>query len=408
MHRLPKVLIGIGVALVAVGALWNPIVVPRVVKLTDNIDPTDTYTGTFTTYLDAATGATLATPIEVPLTIDRHVVSVPGGTSADVALLHETATAHMGDRTVVQENVYAVNRRTMQNVADPRAWTFTPGNVIDRTGTYYVTLPMDLASSGEQLKIWKPEAGTSYDLVSTTPATGTAGGADVVNLKGNIPTPLPAASYEVASLQAQGLPMELTPAQAAAKLAASGVDAAALTPVLAASLTADELQTVANALAAPVPLHYYVYGSGLVGAEPTTGGLVALSNIVDGVAVAPDTTSMSASLAVLSKHTDVPAIASLVTTLQATIAAPPQPVYAMQYTQTPASVSEAGSYASSQADRVTLATTTIPRGLFGLGTASLLGAGWLVFRARRRATGTPEDVAPVIEHPAATAARHAA
>jgi hypothetical protein len=38
----------------------------------------------------------------------------------------------------------------------------------------------------------------------------------------------------------------------------------------------------------------------------------------------------------------------------------------MQYTQTPASVSAAGSYASSQADKVTLATTTIPRGLFAL------------------------------------------
>ena len=401
MKRSSKALIAAGVVVLATAALWHPVVEPRVVKLPDNVDRTDTYTGTFTTYLDAATGATLATPLEAPLTIDRHVVTVPNSTTADVTLLHETATAHMGDRAVVQESVYAVNRRTMQNVADPRAWTFTPDNVVDRTGTYYVTLPMNLASSGEQLKIWKPEAGTSYDAESTTPATGQAGGTDVVNLKGNIPTPLPVASYELAALQAQGLPMELSPAQAAAKLATSGVDTQALAPVLAQALSPDEMATVTAALASPVPLHYFVYGNGLLGVEPTTGGMVDVSNVVDGIAVAPDTTSISASLAVLTKHTDVPAIASLVSTLQATATAPPQPVYAMHYSQTPASVSAAGSYASSQADKVTLATTTIPRGLFALAAVLLLTAGWLILRSRRHAAAMPEDL-PIVEHPITT------
>jgi len=304
--------------------------------------------------------------------------------------------------------VYAVNRRTMQNVADPRAWTFTPDNVVDRTGTYYVTLPMDLGSSGQQFKIWKPEAGTSYAIASTTPATGRAGGANVVSLKGNIPVPLPVASYELSALQAQGLPMELSPAQASAKLAASGVDAQALAPVLAETLSADEMAIVSTALASPVPLHYFVYGSGLLNVEPTTGGMVELRDIVDGIAVAPDTTSMSASMAVLAKHTDVPAIASLVSTLQTTIAAPPQPVYAMEYSQTPASVTAAGSYASSEAKKVTLATTTIPRGLFALGALSLLTAGGLILRSRRHAAAMPKDNAQIIEHPTTTTTRHAA
>ena len=38
----------------------------------------------------------------------------------------------------------------MQNVADPRAWTFTPANVVDRSGTYYLTLPMGVDSTGVQ------------------------------------------------------------------------------------------------------------------------------------------------------------------------------------------------------------------------------------------------------------------
>jgi len=402
MRTTSKALVGVGVVLFAAAALWHPVIEPRVVKLPDNVDRTDTYTGTFTTYLDAATGATLATPLETPLTIDRHVVTVPNSTTAEITLLHETATAHMGDRSVVQESVYAVNRRTMQNVADPRAWTFTPDNVIDRTGTYYVTLPMDLASSGVSLHIWKPEAGTSYEIASTSPATGQAGGTGVVNLKGNIPAPLPVASYELSALQAQGLPMELSPEQAAAKLAASGVDTQALAPVLTRYLSADEMAIVTAALASPVPLHYFVYGNGLLSVEPTTGGMVALTDIIDGIAVAPDTTSMSASLAVLTKHTDVPEIAALVSTLQTTVAAPPQPVYAMQYTQTPASVSAAGSYASSQADKVTLATTAIPRGLFAMAAVSLLIAGWLILRSRHHDSAMSEDLAPIVEHPTTT------
>ena len=220
-------------------------------------------------------------------------------------------------------------------------------------------------------------------------------------MKGNIPTPLPVAPYELAALQAQGLPMELSPAQAAAKLAASGVDTQALAPVLAQALSADEMATVTAALASPVPLHYFVYGNGLLGVEPTTGGMVDVSNVVDGIAVAPDTTSISESLAVLAKHTDVPAIASLVSTLQATATAPPQPVYAMHYSQTPASVSAAGSYASSQADKVTLATTTIPRGLFALAAVLLLTAGWLILRSRRHAAAIPEDL-PIVEQPITT------
>ena len=64
-------------------------------------------------------------------------------------------------------------------------------------------------------------------------------------------------------------------------------------------------------------------------------------------------------IGVLASHKDVPAIASLVTTLEATVAAPPQPVYEMRYTQTPASVAEAARYTGTRADKVTLASTTI-------------------------------------------------
>ena len=372
MKRPAKVLIGVGVALLVATVGWSPLVVPRLVKLPGDINRTDHYSGTFVTFVDQSSGATLASPLVVPLTIDRHVASVPGATTAHVSLLHETITAHMGANTVVQQNVYAVDRRSMQNIADPRAWTFTPGNVVDRSGTYYLTLAMGVHPTGVSIKVWKPEAGASYPVTSTTPAKGVAASSRVVYLKGNIPSPLPVPPYEAAALTAQGLPMQLSPAQAGARLAAAGVNTAALLPVLARTLSAQELAPVSAAVTAPVALHYFVYGHGLLAVEPTTGGLVQLSGIVDGIAVQPDTRAISTALTVLTRHQNVPAIASLVTTLEQTVAAPPQPVYELRYTQTPASVVAAASYAHAQAGRVTLATTTLPRVLLALAVLSLL------------------------------------
>lgn len=384
MRRSSKVLLSGGLVL-GVGALaWTPVAVPRIVKLPTNVDRTDHYEGNLVTFIDRTTGTALATPSAVPLTIDRHIASIPGASGAHVTLLKETTTAHMGGQDVVQEHVYAVDRRTMENVADPRAYTFTPDNVLDRSGTYYLTLPMGVHSSGEALSIWKPEAGASYPLVSTTPATGTEAGTKVVYLQGEIPTPLPAPAYEIAMLQARGLPMQLTPEQVAAQLTAAGVDVAAAAPILIANLSAAELQAVTDVLALPMPLKYSIYGHGLLGAEPKTGGLVSLSGIVDGIGVKPDMSAIAPAVAALTQHADVPAIASLVGILDKMAAAPPQPVYEMQYTQTAASVAEAASYAQSQADKVTLATTIIPAGMAVVAGALLLAGIALIWLPRRR------------------------
>lgn len=392
MHRFAKFLLGGGLLLGAAALAWRPVVVPQTVKFPTNVDRTYHYAGSLVTFVDPQTGATLATPATVPLTIDRQVTSVPGATGAHVAVLKETITAHMGDRTAVQENVYALDRRTMKNISDPQAYTYAAGNVLDRSGTYYLTMPMGLDASGESLSIWKPEAGASYPLVSTTPARGTEGGTKVVYLQGTIPTPLPAPAYELAALQAQGFPMQLAPTALTAQLTASGVDLAAVVPMLAANLSATEMQAVAGALASPIPLKYFVYGHGLTGVEPTTGSLVTMTGVVDGIAVQPDLSAIAPVAAALASHADVPAIASLIGVFDKMVAAPPQPVYEMQYTQTPASVTEAAADARSDARTVTLMTTTIPTWLAIVGGLFIIAgaAVWFFQRRQPKPTATVE------------------
>ena len=45
-----------------------------------------------------------------------------------------------------QTNVYVMDRRTLQNVADDRAYAFDPSNVVDRSGAYRLNLPFDTSS----------------------------------------------------------------------------------------------------------------------------------------------------------------------------------------------------------------------------------------------------------------------
>lgn len=392
MRRTAGALLVAGLLLATPAAAWRPVMVPRLVKFPTNVNRTDHYAGTMVTYLDRTTGATLASPSSVPLTLDRHLQSVPGGSSSRVSLVKETITAHIGDQTTVQENVYAVDRRTMENVADPRAFTFTPDNVLDRSGTYYLTMPMDLKSSGEKEAIWKPEGGASYSAVSASPGKGSEGDTKVVYLQARIDRPMPVPDYELAVLKQQGLPTELTPQQVTARLTAAGVDVAAVAPVLLANLTADELKVVTDALAQPVPLRYFVFGHGVLAAEPTTGALVKLDGVVDGIEVQPDMSAMAPVVAALGKHADVPAIASLVNILRGVANAAPQPAFELRYTQTPESVADAGAYARSKASKVRLARTTIPLVLAGVSAVLLVGFVVLWRLGRRRPPRATEAV----------------
>ena len=74
----------IGVVLLIVAALWRPVAVPQLVKFPSHLDETTRYSGTFTVYVDPATGQPLADPMILPLEIDRRVRTHPVGVAHTV------------------------------------------------------------------------------------------------------------------------------------------------------------------------------------------------------------------------------------------------------------------------------------------------------------------------------------
>src|SRR4051812_29555477 len=227
-----------GVLVLIAAVLWHPVVEPQVVKFPDDTNATMQYTGTMMTF-QAAQQAGLAA--QVPLQIDRRVETVKDQTGAHTALVKETLTARFGGTVQEQTNVYAMDRRSMTNVPDPKAYTSTPANMVDRSGSFYVNLPMGVTGNGSQFKMFENKIGSAYDLM-TAPrnATGELEGLAVVRLTGGYSfTPVTAAERSV--LAASGLPQQLTSAQVAAQLKAAGINVDQAVIGLAKVLTPQEL-----------------------------------------------------------------------------------------------------------------------------------------------------------------------
>jgi hypothetical protein len=308
-------------------------VVPQVVTFPADTHQRADYRGTFVTFVDATTGATLATPRTEKLAITRHIDSVAGRTGARTATVSERVVARIGDRSDDQTRTYTLDRRSMRNVGTAAA-SAAPA---PRGGSYYITLPLGFDETDASFSMYKPETGTTYRIF-TAPAAPTdeVAGLRVTRLGGTLAaTPVSAAYRDV--LAGQGLPMELTPAQVAAQLAAAGVPVESI-GTLNAILTPDEQATLADTLAKPVPLQYFAYGSGSVAAEHNTGMLVQLRDIVDGISVKPDLSGLGPLVGILERHRDLAPVAGALDALNATATAPAAPVYELRYTQTPASV----------------------------------------------------------------------
>jgi len=396
--RLSKLALALGVVVLAVAVLWTPVAVPALVKFPTNTNVRVAYTGSLLTYVNAKTGATLKQPVAAKLAIDRHLQAMPAASSSSLALVKETMTVQAGAVHMSEVNVYALDRRTMQAVASSKAYTFKPGNNPNRMSSYYVTLPMGLTST-TKLPMWKPESGTTYllhPLGSATAATpATLNGLKVMWYTGSLPMTL-APAYERASLAARGFPMSLTSAEVEAQLAAAGVPVSRLTAALPTVLTSSQLKALLAVLGKPVSLQYFVFGSGELAAESRTGTIIKLQNVIDGVAVRPDPASLRAVTSILDLHLNVPVVATAVAVMRRMEAAPPQPVYELRYTETPAAVTTMVNLARNQINQLAVAQRDLP---IGLGVLGLLLVAPAVVRLARRRPGGPPDVAEGVVEP---------
>ncbi len=385
MRRSAKLLLTIGVLFIVLGVVAAFALPALAVKYPGGpLDKTAHATGTFTLYLDPATAGLLKTPQKLPLDIKRQLKVTE--TAGSRAVVQENDVEQIG--TLKPQNLqqrYVVDRKSLKNVDDDRAWAYTPSNKIDRSPAYAINLPFDAGKGPYQ--VWKNESGVSYPF--TKIGTTTVAGVKVNRYHGSMKSAPVLASY-IDQLASQGIPKFLTPAQAATQLKALGADPALLQAAVLPALAADDRAAATAILAQNVPLKYTLDVDTKFLVEPKTGAIVGLDRINQTLYASPDIQGISRIQTILNKpayakNAVVQSAAQLIGKL---VKSPPtSKVFNIDYSQVPASEADIAKFAKGRADKITLAKVTLPLAIGGVGIVVVLIGLGLGLRRRGSATG---------------------
>ena len=389
MRTTSKVLIVIGAVLAVSAGLWLLIAPGQLVKYPSNLDKTVVATGKFTLFLNPVTGTPRLRPQELPLTINRrlHVVSSNGSQ----AVVKEDDVEKIGP--LPQQDLqqqYVISRTSLQNLTSNQSYAYTPASVVNRAPAYSINLPFDTGAGPYQ--IWKNEVGRSYTFRQQG-ATVSRDGLTLIPLQGQLAN-VPAQPYYLAQLRALGLPTQTTIQRLAPQLKALGLDPAQLSTSLLPKLAPADRSAIQSALTQPIGLRYVVSVKTRLLVEPTTGAIVSLDSINQTLGVQPDFAALSQIGAILAKpqYRTSPVVRAAGGVLAQLAKSPPTAkVFNFDYGQTPASVADLASYASSKANGIDAVKTTIPLVLLLAGVlAAAVGLGIFV-SDRRRQRAAPDS-----------------
>jgi hypothetical protein len=381
-RRFPTVVLPLSAGLVASALLWSVFAVPTFVKYPTDLDVTPRYEGTFTLFVDRTTAAPLATPLRVPLDIERHIRALDKESGSSRVVVEETISQRAGDLVdATQTNVYVMDRRSMQNVADDRSYAFDPSNVVDRSGAYRLNLPFD-TSADSTYAIYKNEIATTYEMrASTATPTTENAGLHLRNFTGSRNEAPIAQAYLTELNKSVSLPRSMTLDQLKPQLEAAGLDVDAVLAAVTPMITADDLATLARLLAKPIALRYVLSFDGTAGVEATTG---AEADVVatESIGVKPVLADAATLQAIIAHYPDVPEAVAAGHALAAIRSAPAMKIFEYHYEQTPASVADIAGDITSMRNQIRVVERYVPLGLLGTAGVSLLVGAFVSWRRR--------------------------
>jgi hypothetical protein len=398
---LSKVLIVIGIIFIVAAILWWAIAVPALVKFPENVDSKPVYEGDVDVYQNPSTGELLAKPITAKLTIERAYKSVDDQYDSGKAVVQETITQTMPSlmTTIVESSQYVLDRKTIENVDDPRSWAYTEGNQVNRSGTFYINFPFDL-NKDQTYKVFENKVNTYYEITKNTEKDEEdLDGLKVYNFVGEIKA-TDLASYYVAYSK---YPTTMSFDELKQSLSSAGLDIDAFLTLLAPVLEPADAATLAQLATQPINLKYQYSNSGNVSIEPKTGSIIRLSNVVEAITVSPDISKLVDALKpLLAKYKDrsaelTAATEKILTALPSLLQAPPQKVYEARYSQTEESIKEAAQDAKDSIGKINWVKVYIPWILLILGAAVLVGGLLMggspaaLEEEAEEATETPEE-----------------
>jgi hypothetical protein len=392
-RRLWGVIVAIvGVVAIIGSFVWRSVAVPALVRFPTDLDVSPAYEGTLTVYINPTTNLPVASPKPVPLVVRRHLVADGKASSKDLVVITETLDLEAtGLFKAQQQNQYVMDRRTMKNVADRRAYAFTPDNVVDRSGAYRLAFPFDTKS--QVYPVYKNEIAASYQAKGTGPGQK-AGGLSTIGFAADNPAKPVTPAYLTALDQAVKLPRSLTLTQLKPILRTAGFDLDVQLPVLLSKLSKADVQALVAVAQKPVALQYQLAFKGNDLIEPYTGSIVNVPLVEETLSAVPSGDSVATLQRVLAKYPNVPEAQAGLGAVK-TLAAQPIKVFVNNYHQTEASVTDVAKEVKDQRDRRRLAESFIPNAMLIVGIVlALIGILLAALPRRQPRTETSTDASP--------------
>jgi hypothetical protein len=387
------VAVAVGVLLLGVATAWGPVAEPLLVRFPTDLDQTARYEGRFTLYVDQTTGLPLPEPLRLPLRIERRIVTLPDQSGADTVVLREQVAFEVAGTAQGEVHQYVMDRRSMQNLDDPRSWSYGPSHRVDRSGTYRVNLPLGTDGDGRYL-IWENEPGAGFAMVGDPERPEVERhGLALIGLQ-EVFTDTPVTERYYPEMRGQGFPLRLGFGDLTDRLVAQGVDVQAAL----AGLPAD---TLAEARAARLPFRFHRYNDGHALVEPRTGAVVDLLVSDEGISATVDLTPLAGLRAALERRRADPDASSLATALDDLESAEPERFYLLHYGQTDESVAEIAALTADELAKLDWVERHVPRLVAGAGLVLLAAGITLGVRRRRRRAPPRHERDRLVPRPAA-------
>ncbi|HMK10914.1 MAG TPA: porin PorA family protein [Acidimicrobiales bacterium] len=386
MLRAGKWLIGFGVGFLVAALLWLVFAVPALVRYPLTIDATPVYEGTFTLFVDPQTFAPLPEPRKLPLKVTRHIDALGSKSSWSKVVVSEKIDFNAGDGqfTQSQDNQYVMDRRSIENVQDDRAYAFTPTNVVNRSPAFRLNFPFDTDGDQDYL-VYKNEIGATYTAHPdpVNPNVELDGLHLIAFVASDGPLPITQAYIDLLS-KTVPLPASLTITQLTPLLLSVGIDVPGTLAALGPVISPEDLQTLTSLAAKPVELVYLDTFSGTDAVEPTTGAVVAIRDLVETVSATASPDALPPIIDVLSRYPQVPEAQKALEGLN-TLGKSPIPLFRNEFSQTDASVKDIAGQVKDQKDKITLVKKTVPLAFTVLGVvAGVAGLVFVFLGSRRR------------------------
>ena len=306
-RALGKVLCVLGALSLILAVLLWAFLADYLMRLPEELDMALSCDTTMEWYVDPLTMTRLPdeSSMQTPVHLERRIYSVDDEYDAGTGVLREEVlmvVPGMGERE--WGATYVVDRRSFLNLADGRANSCSPDNVVDRSGCYYPIFPSGMRV-GSSCTLWRDEV--SGPVTATCVGEDDYDGIETLVATFNIPIE-ERREVNPGVIEELNLPEGISFSEMEKQLAAAGVDITATLERMAALASPADLEALKQAKDRTIPVKYILSGETEIAFQPRMGSLVDIRKDTERISIEVDQASLIDFFMLLSKYSSDPVI----------------------------------------------------------------------------------------------------